>query len=108
MFYALRLYGTNSKGSQITTDRGALAFLLISIKSGLVFDSRCLHQHLAFVIQMTIVFISSVPNMRLSSFCTNSDLWSSGFVMRTALVLTLFRMTTLRMCHDELIIYCFS
>ena len=98
----------NSKGSLITPDRGALAFLFIRFKSGLVFDSRCLHQHLALVVQVTVVFISLMPNMRLSSLCTNCNLWSSGFIMRAAFVLPLFRVTTLWMCHNELIVYCFS
>jgi hypothetical protein len=55
----------------------------------LLFQPRSLHEHLSFVVKVTIVFIGFVPDMRFACLLANCNLRSSGFVVCAAFVFAL-------------------
>lgn len=68
--------------------------------TGLLFQPRSLHEHLTLVVQVAIVLIGFVPDVRFAGFGANCDVRSRCFIMGAALVFALLGHTTLRMCHD--------
>jgi hypothetical protein len=66
----------------------------------LLFYALRFDEYLALVIEMAIVLIGFVPDMGFGSLRTNGNFRRRRFIVGAALMLTLFRMTALRMCHD--------
>ena len=75
------------------------AFYCFNIPKYLLSEVR-LHEHLTPVVHISfVVVVGVVVDMLLTRFRASRDLWDGSLQMRSPLVLTLFRRSTLRMCH---------